>query len=329
MRLQVATRDGVTQLDPQKSGIRQKGVLAFRVLQTPWNLALDIEQVDPWIQVTSLQHATVSEAQVKVAANLQYQIENTGLESVPRFPSDERGERALSRRSGGRFSPVVPDAVNERLAAMGGEIAPARHRAISLAGHVSDAGARSSAGDRAARRAGRGRESATRLRHRAIRRTLAGARGRAARRASADRMAEHPARAPAGSDRVLRELRLPARRAGVSAAVEARTPRSREAPARARQQHHLHLGDLRRRRDAHPGAPRNVARRQAPAPPHAAEGRAILVRLRESKRRLAVARAGRPDSDSARTAIARRPSRCRWRFFTAARSASPVRARST
>ncbi|HZQ46543.1 MAG TPA: hypothetical protein VFC07_06000, partial [Verrucomicrobiae bacterium] len=51
------------------------------VLQTPWNLALDIEQVDPWIQVTSLQHATVNEAQVKVVANLQYQIENTGLKA--------------------------------------------------------------------------------------------------------------------------------------------------------------------------------------------------------------------------------------------------------
>jgi hypothetical protein len=81
MRLQVATRDGVTQLDPQKSGIRQKGVLAFRVLQTPWSLALRLEQVDPWIQVTSLQHATINEALVKVAANLQYQIENTGLKA--------------------------------------------------------------------------------------------------------------------------------------------------------------------------------------------------------------------------------------------------------
>ena len=79
MRLQVTTREGITQLDPQKSGIKQKGVLAFRILQTPWSLALDVEQVDPWVQVTSLQHATVGEAQVKVAANLQYQIENTGL----------------------------------------------------------------------------------------------------------------------------------------------------------------------------------------------------------------------------------------------------------
>ncbi|MSU57006.1 MAG: hypothetical protein EXS35_02285 [Pedosphaera sp.] len=79
MQLQSATVEGLSQLDPQRSGVRQKGVLAFRVLQTPWNLALKIEQVDPWIQVTSLQHATVTEAQVKIAANLQYQIENTGL----------------------------------------------------------------------------------------------------------------------------------------------------------------------------------------------------------------------------------------------------------
>jgi hypothetical protein len=71
----------VTQLDPQKSGIKQKGVLAFNVLQTPWSLALDVEQVDPWVQVNGLQHATVGEAQVKTVANLQYQIENTGLKS--------------------------------------------------------------------------------------------------------------------------------------------------------------------------------------------------------------------------------------------------------
>jgi hypothetical protein len=81
MRLAVAARVGVTQLDPQKSGVREKGVLEFRILETPWTLALDIEQVDPWIQVTSLQHATVNEAQVKVAVNLEYQIENTGLKA--------------------------------------------------------------------------------------------------------------------------------------------------------------------------------------------------------------------------------------------------------
>jgi hypothetical protein len=82
LRLQVASTEGVTQLDPQKAGIKQKGVLAFRVLQTPWNLALAIEQVDPWIQVTSLQHALITESLLKMAANLQYQIENTGLKTL-------------------------------------------------------------------------------------------------------------------------------------------------------------------------------------------------------------------------------------------------------
>ena len=79
MGLQAAAREGYTQLDPQKSGIRQKGVLAFSLLQVPASLALDIDQVDPWIEVTSLQHAAIGEAQMKITANLLYQIQNAGL----------------------------------------------------------------------------------------------------------------------------------------------------------------------------------------------------------------------------------------------------------
>lgn len=81
MRLQPGVREGITQLDPQRSGVREKGVLAFRILQGAWNLTLDIEQVSSWIQVTSLQHVMVTEAQLKVTANLQYQIENTGIKT--------------------------------------------------------------------------------------------------------------------------------------------------------------------------------------------------------------------------------------------------------
>ncbi len=94
MRLQIGTREGVTQLDPQKSGIRQKGVLAFRLLQPQWALSLAIEQVDAWVQVLGLQHIAVSEAQVKVTANLQYQIENTGLKSFRvRLPAEAESVR--------------------------------------------------------------------------------------------------------------------------------------------------------------------------------------------------------------------------------------------
>jgi len=94
LRLQVAGSDGFTQLDPQKSGIKQKGVLAFRVLQASRSLALNIEQVDAWIQVTSLQHAIVGEAQLKVAANVLYQIENTGLKNFHiLIPTNAEGVR--------------------------------------------------------------------------------------------------------------------------------------------------------------------------------------------------------------------------------------------
>jgi hypothetical protein len=94
MRLQVVGRDAVTQLDPRESGIKQKGVLAFRLLQAPWSLTLDVEEVDPWVQVTGLQHATIGEALIKVTANLQFQIENTGLRVLQvSLPADAESVR--------------------------------------------------------------------------------------------------------------------------------------------------------------------------------------------------------------------------------------------
>lgn len=92
MRLETAASTNVMQLDPQKAGILQRGVLAFNLLEAPWNLALKVEQVNPWVQVTSLQHATIGEAQVKVVANLQYQIENAGLKGFRIFiPTNAEG----------------------------------------------------------------------------------------------------------------------------------------------------------------------------------------------------------------------------------------------
>jgi hypothetical protein len=94
LRLQVTVREGVTQLDPQEAGVRQRGVLAFRILQDAWNVVLDLEQVDAWIQVTSLQHVAFAEAQMKVSANLQYEIENTGVKAlVVRLPALADGVR--------------------------------------------------------------------------------------------------------------------------------------------------------------------------------------------------------------------------------------------
>jgi hypothetical protein len=88
LRVQAAAREGVVPLDPAELGARQKGVLAFRLLQHPWRLSLDLEPVAAWLQVTSLQHVTVTDAQLLVQANLQYEIENTGVKTfLVRLPA--------------------------------------------------------------------------------------------------------------------------------------------------------------------------------------------------------------------------------------------------
>ncbi len=82
MRLHVKTREGVTQLDPQKAGVQQKGVTAYRLLNTGWQLGFDVETVEPWIQAASLQDVTIREGQAMVNGYLDYQIENAGIKAL-------------------------------------------------------------------------------------------------------------------------------------------------------------------------------------------------------------------------------------------------------
>ncbi len=82
LRVRVAAREGVAPFDPAEVGTRPRGVLAFRLLQSPWRLSLDVEPVDAWLQVTSLQHVIVGDARLQVQANLQYEIENTGVKTL-------------------------------------------------------------------------------------------------------------------------------------------------------------------------------------------------------------------------------------------------------
>ena len=103
MRLKAVTLDGVTQLDPQKAGVRQKGVLAFSILETPWKLALGIEQVDPWI---AGDESAARDGQRGAGENCrEFAVSNRkrGLEIVPRLHPDECGRRDVPRRSSQRF----------------------------------------------------------------------------------------------------------------------------------------------------------------------------------------------------------------------------------
>ncbi len=113
MRLQVASREGFAQLDPQASGVRQKGALAFRQLQSSARISLDIEQVDPWVQVTGWQHAVVSEARIKVTGTFDYQIENTGLKSFRLLLPTNATSVQFSGDQVGDFMPETGAVTNE------------------------------------------------------------------------------------------------------------------------------------------------------------------------------------------------------------------------
>jgi len=114
LRLHVKTRESVTQLDPQKAGVQQKGVMAFRLLQPSWQLAFEVETVEPWVQVTSLQDVSVREGQAQVTAALDYQVENAGVKSllvqVPalaenvRFQGDLISDSVRAKEQAGRLA---------------------------------------------------------------------------------------------------------------------------------------------------------------------------------------------------------------------------------
>ncbi len=94
LRLQIQSRDGLTQLDPQQSGVRQKGVLQFRLLNSDWVLLLQLERIDAWTQVTSLQQVEIEESRVQTVANLQFEIENAGVKGFRiRLPADAESVR--------------------------------------------------------------------------------------------------------------------------------------------------------------------------------------------------------------------------------------------
>jgi len=96
------------------AGVRQKGVLAFRL--PPKRLAAGAPistRVDAWIQLTSLQSAIVGEAQVKVSANLQYEDREHGSQRVPRPAARQRRRRVRFRgdQVGGLRWPQRPSEV--------------------------------------------------------------------------------------------------------------------------------------------------------------------------------------------------------------------------
>ena len=91
--------------------------------------------VDPGM---SLQHATVSEALVKVAANLQYQIENAGLKEFRvLIPTNAEGVTFHGDQLGDSLA--VESSETNGMQAWDRQAAPARHRPVFVASELPDA----------------------------------------------------------------------------------------------------------------------------------------------------------------------------------------------
>ena len=104
-RPQIRTRDNLTQIDPKDLRIDTPGALVFRLLQSDWTLALDIEKVAPHIQADVLQDVTVREGSTEVRTNLNYQIDNAGVRELRlQVPADAMGVHI----TGQQVSDAVP-----------------------------------------------------------------------------------------------------------------------------------------------------------------------------------------------------------------------------
>ncbi|HEY4990315.1 MAG TPA: hypothetical protein VII09_10935, partial [Opitutaceae bacterium] len=108
LRLRVADREKVTQIDPASAGGLQPGTLAFRLLQGDWSLHVGIEALDPWVTVQSLQEVTVREGQTLTRIGLRYRVENAAVKQFRiRLPGLGEERARTVRATGSAVSDMV------------------------------------------------------------------------------------------------------------------------------------------------------------------------------------------------------------------------------
>ena len=78
VRLSVGQRKSVSEMNPLEAGIRQQGVLAFRLLSTDWDLKLKTEVVETRTVVDFLHVAKISEGLVRHTDYLNFRVFNAG-----------------------------------------------------------------------------------------------------------------------------------------------------------------------------------------------------------------------------------------------------------
>jgi len=107
-RLLPVARENVVQLDPAAAGEGRPGVLAFRLLQADWRLALGVEALDPWVTVRALQEITVREGQTLTRLAIRYRVENAAVKHLSiRLPGLTESQAQTVRATGAAVSDLV------------------------------------------------------------------------------------------------------------------------------------------------------------------------------------------------------------------------------
>ena len=78
VRMTIAQRDGISELNPVELGIREQGTLAFKLLKPDWALTLATEVIEPRVTVEFLHVAKVTEGLVRHTNHLTYTLQNAG-----------------------------------------------------------------------------------------------------------------------------------------------------------------------------------------------------------------------------------------------------------
>ncbi|XAL98947.1 hypothetical protein OT109_15335 [Phycisphaeraceae bacterium D3-23] len=96
MRLSIAQRDGISEVNPLELGIRTPGVLAANTLRPEWSIQLAVEQVQPRITADTLHVAAVSDGAVRHTVYLRYTLQHAGAKVFRvRLPADALGVRLV------------------------------------------------------------------------------------------------------------------------------------------------------------------------------------------------------------------------------------------
>jgi hypothetical protein len=108
IRIRSLSRQNVSELDPRMLGGDGEGSLAFRILQSDWNLSLGIEQLDAWIVGQALHEVTLREGQTRSTVYGDFTVQNATIRALRvELPIRNSDELKTVRASGKQVSDFV------------------------------------------------------------------------------------------------------------------------------------------------------------------------------------------------------------------------------